>query len=311
MAGKVSKILLQPDGKVLVAGVFPRKLLRLNADGSLDASFDAGTGPNNNGVSSMAVQPDGKIIVGGFFTTFDGVARDSIARLNADGSVDTAFDPSGGPDAIVRTLALQPDGRTLLGGDFTNVNNTQRNAAARLLGDYNLNDYPPLGQWRIVNFGSPNAADLAAPFGDGVTNLMKYALNLNARGPDATPMTATGTKGLPLAGRDGTSQYLTLTFIRRQAATSPGITYLVEFANGLMRGRICGEPGGGEYGHRPRLHLGARDGDRQRAAQPAARALCAPAGYRPLTGSVGVFRSLPRQYRTKDHRPENLYPGST
>jgi hypothetical protein len=69
-------------------------------------------------------------------------------------------------------------------------------------------------------------------YGDGVTNLMKYALNLNPQGPDATPMIPMGTRGLPLVAPDPSRIHLTLTFVRRTAANS-GISYQVRFANDL------------------------------------------------------------------------------
>ena len=114
----LSCLVLQPDGKVLVAGgtgpagYFVR---RLNGNGSLDATFDAGSGPNA-AVACLALQPDGQVLVGGSFTTLNGMARGHLARLHVDGSLDTAFDP-GAHFALqtVCTLALQPDGKVVAG----------------------------------------------------------------------------------------------------------------------------------------------------------------------------------------------------
>ena len=61
------------------------RLARLNADGSLDDSFNVGTGANNT-IWSSAIQSDGKIIIGGLFTTFNGIARTRIARILAAAS---------------------------------------------------------------------------------------------------------------------------------------------------------------------------------------------------------------------------------
>src|SRR5207248_2455687 len=74
-----------------------------------------------SGVVSVAVQPDGKILVGGNFTTLGGggfgtATRDHIGRLNPDGSLDASFDP--GANGSVSSLALQADGRILVGGGF-------------------------------------------------------------------------------------------------------------------------------------------------------------------------------------------------
>ena len=132
-SGTVLTVAVQPDGKVLLGGWFTtlggggtgtttRSYIgRLNPDGSLDTSFDPGA---NNWVAALAVQPDGKILVGGSFTTLGGggtgtTTRDFIGRLNPDGSLDTSFDP--GANAEVRALAVQPDGKILVGGYFTTL----------------------------------------------------------------------------------------------------------------------------------------------------------------------------------------------
>ena len=129
-------IAVQPDGKVLVAGIFidgswHYYVSRLNPDGSLDSHFNAGTGPNGT-VRALLVQPDGRILVGGWFTSIDGVAHSRIARLNPDGSLDTGFDPGSGPDGDVESIALQPNGKVLIGGAFTNVNGVASRGICRL-----------------------------------------------------------------------------------------------------------------------------------------------------------------------------------
>jgi uncharacterized delta-60 repeat protein len=147
---------LQPDGKILVAGyclVGSDKfcVARLNADGSLDASFDGpdvsnpsdGKFPLPIGVSNdyafaLALQPDGKIVLAG--TCRNASKRDfCVARLNFDGSLDTSFDgPAGTGDGkflltISTTgasrdsafaLTLQPDGKLLVAGGCGVLNNT-------------------------------------------------------------------------------------------------------------------------------------------------------------------------------------------
>ena len=76
------------------------------------------------------MQPDGKILIGGSFTTVLGVARNNIARLNTDGTLDTAFDPNANTD--VYSIAVQADGKILAGGNFTNIGGQTRNFIARL-----------------------------------------------------------------------------------------------------------------------------------------------------------------------------------
>src|SRR5438105_2866714 len=90
-----------------------------------------GFDPNANGtVSVVVVQPDGKILIGGLFSTVLGVARNNIARLNPDGTLDTAFNPNA--NSIVRSIALQADGKILAGGAFTSIGGQTRNRIARL-----------------------------------------------------------------------------------------------------------------------------------------------------------------------------------
>ncbi|MBK9734022.1 MAG: VCBS repeat-containing protein [Saprospiraceae bacterium] len=141
----VRSITLQPDGKIIVGGDFTsfngttgrNRIVRLNADGSLDSGFIPGTG-FQNAVFSTTLQPDGKIIVGGNFTSFNGTPRTGIARLNADGSLDTGFNPGTGFNSGVRSTRLLPDGKIMVGGGFTSFNGTPRTAIALLNADGSL-----------------------------------------------------------------------------------------------------------------------------------------------------------------------------
>lgn len=134
----VTAIALQPDGKILIGGAFVhynglsrRRIARLNADGSLDLSFSPGTGANGV-VNTLALQPDGKILIGGAFTSYNGAPRSRLARLNANGNLDVSFLPNPGPDQSVNALVLQPDGRVIVAGTFTQYNNTPRSYIVRL-----------------------------------------------------------------------------------------------------------------------------------------------------------------------------------
>src|SRR4051812_20467362 len=90
-----------------------------------------GFDPNADGQVRVAVvQPSGKILIGGDFTTVLGVARNRIARLNPDGTLDTLFDPSA--NGTVFAIAVLPDGRILAGGAFGNIGGQTRNGIARL-----------------------------------------------------------------------------------------------------------------------------------------------------------------------------------
>lgn len=145
----VNALARQPDGKILVGGVFTQfngvaqsSLVRLNADGSTDSTFNIGTGASA-GIRAIVVQPDGKIILGGDFNSFNGTARETLVRLNADGSVDTTWVgpdfPGGNPWGWVKSLALQPDGKLLVGGVFYLGNGSPwKNGLCRLNADGSL-----------------------------------------------------------------------------------------------------------------------------------------------------------------------------
>lgn len=103
-------------------------------------------------IRAMAVQPDGKLIIAGAFDHVNGVARTNIARLNPDGSIDTGFtalvttaDPNMLYRVAVYAVAIQSDGKILIGGWFDTVNGVQRLNLARLNPDGSLD----------AEFGSP------------------------------------------------------------------------------------------------------------------------------------------------------------
>ena len=76
------------------------------------------------------MQADGKILVSGSFTTLYGQPRNSIGRLNADGTLDTSFDPEA--DDVVSSIAVQSDGQILLGGFFSTLQDQPRHFIGRI-----------------------------------------------------------------------------------------------------------------------------------------------------------------------------------
>jgi uncharacterized delta-60 repeat protein len=106
--GEVKDIKVQSDGKILVAGDFTyyktvktNGIVRLNPDGSVDNSFNIGSGAIGAGysgdeVNAIAIQVDGKIIIGGNFILFNGNNINRVARLNYDGSLDNTFNIGSG-----------------------------------------------------------------------------------------------------------------------------------------------------------------------------------------------------------------------
>ncbi len=134
------KIIVQPDGKILVAGndfriggtTYP--LIRLNTDGSVDASFSL---PSiGSSLVGLALQPDGKILIGGGFGAIGTTVRRVAARLNSDGTLDTTFDiglPTGTYGGQAASFAIQPDGKIIVGGALTmTVGTTTFNNVVRL-----------------------------------------------------------------------------------------------------------------------------------------------------------------------------------
>ena len=224
--GNVYVLATQADGKLLVAGQFTslrpgvgasairNNLARLNPDGSVDATFD----PNANGpIRALVLQPDGRIVIGGDFTALqpNGAAttttRNRVARLNANGTLDLTFNPniSGGTLPQVNALAVQPNGKLVVGGRFTTVQPgttaAARNHVARFNADGSLDTaYNPnpnsivlalVSQLEASNFtGTPRTAvgdgkiviaggfTSLQPSGTGVVTTRNRIARLNANG---------------------------------------------------------------------------------------------------------------------------------
>ena len=143
-----------PSGQYLVGGSSPEgitaggltrpALLRLNANGTADATFNAGTGPVNGAateqLNTVAGQPDGKVLVGGAFTSFSGQRAGDLVRLTATGALDAAFNANLGTgfDRQVNTVVVQPDGKILVGGTFGTFNGRPTDPLLRLNADGTL-----------------------------------------------------------------------------------------------------------------------------------------------------------------------------
>ena len=111
-----------------------RKLVRLLSSGSIDPTFNPSFGsPGTTNV--LAVQADGKLLTAGSFSYMNGVERNRIARVNADGTLDLTFDPGTGFSGTVQQLLVQPDGKILAVGSFTSYNGTTVGPVVRLNSD--------------------------------------------------------------------------------------------------------------------------------------------------------------------------------
>lgn len=187
-------------------------IVQLYESGGVDPDFNASA---NATIWAIAVQPNGQILIGGDFTNVDGMAVNHIARLNADGSLDYGFmnaisNPLGGANDSVRAIALQLDGRVLIGGNFTNVDGVPCNYIARLNSDGTLDT-------SFINAYTNSAMGASAPVNtisvqsdsrilvggqftefNGVTR--NYVTRLNADGTtDLTMNFGTGADGLVAA----------------------------------------------------------------------------------------------------------------
>jgi uncharacterized delta-60 repeat protein len=124
---RINSVIFDNNGKLLVAGAFTKykgikanRIVRLNLDGTVDSNFVLASGGPNDEIESLAVDSNGKIIIGGFFTTYDGLSANGLARLNSDGSLDTSFTRTGsGLDNQIAALAIDSIGRIVVGGWFT------------------------------------------------------------------------------------------------------------------------------------------------------------------------------------------------
>lgn len=137
--GGPKTLALRPDGRILAG------LLQLRPDGSYEKHIavisedveeeDPDYRPS---VGHVLVQPDGKVLIAGYFTHVNGFARTGIARLHADGSLDSAFHPviqySEGIGPLWH-IAFQSDGKILIGGDFSEIDGQPRDDFARLNAD--------------------------------------------------------------------------------------------------------------------------------------------------------------------------------
>lgn len=126
---------VRPDGYLYIGGDFTiyngvsrNRLVRANNYGNIDPTFQVGAGFNSE-VTVIRSLPDGKLLVGGHFTTYNGVNKASLVKLNENGSIDNAFLSGSGFNGAVLSIALLPDGRIIVGGTFT----TYRGVAAPYL----------------------------------------------------------------------------------------------------------------------------------------------------------------------------------
>jgi uncharacterized delta-60 repeat protein len=175
------------DCSAVSGGTHP-KLVRLNTDGTLDATFNPGGAGPNGTVNSIVALDSGKLLIGGSFTTYNGVARNRAARINSDGTLDTSFAPGSGADSTVcRRLAALTNGQVYISGGFQNYNGVSLRRVARLNpdGTADSNFAPPGGANGYVYAVAPLEDGRVFVAGDFTVfngrNALRYAF-LNADG---------------------------------------------------------------------------------------------------------------------------------
>jgi uncharacterized delta-60 repeat protein len=167
--------------KVIVVGIFDsykgspyNNIIRLNIDGTIDTTFNVGTGFNGS-CFSVEIQSDGKILVGGGFTSYNGVnIGKGIARLNSDGTLDTTFNSGTGissPASIsstIHSIGIQTDGKILCTGGFFSYNGIARRNVCRLNIDGSIDTTfnPGTGLNSIVG-GSSNPGQVIKQLSNG------------------------------------------------------------------------------------------------------------------------------------------------
>lgn len=137
----VSVIRYLDSGKILVGGIFStlsgqsvNRIARLNNDGSRDTTFNSVGSGFSSTVGGMIIQPDNKIICTGLFQQYNGESYRGIIRLEEDGSIDTSFVVGTGFNISfpLGGVALQNDGKILVGGGFTSYTGVYAGRIIRL-----------------------------------------------------------------------------------------------------------------------------------------------------------------------------------
>lgn len=141
-ATNINRVLVQPDGKILIAGAFSslngdqniKNITRVDSNGIVDATFNPGANPGGM-INDIHLDANGKIVVVGFFSTWNNSPANRIVRLNASGSFDSGFNSGEGANSTIYCVTNQVDGKYLIGGTYSQYNSISRNGYARLNGN--------------------------------------------------------------------------------------------------------------------------------------------------------------------------------
>lgn len=153
----LSKVIMQPDGKIIVVGAFTKFngvnvncIVRLLSSGVLDTSFITATGVNRKILEAIIEPSTNKIIIGGEFDLFGTTSIKKMIRLSTNGSLDNTFSIGTGtthsspiPNCpycknTIWVLKQQTDGKILVGGSFTSFNGLSATNITRIFGSAGL-----------------------------------------------------------------------------------------------------------------------------------------------------------------------------
>jgi uncharacterized delta-60 repeat protein len=215
----VNSILVQPDGKLIVGGVFGRvgevprsAVARLDSNGDLDATFDA-QASSSAVVLALALDATGSIVMGGGDMRLAGQNVLVLGRVDASGKLDAAFRPAFASllmgELLVRSVAIQADGQVLVGGAFASVDGLPRRGLVRL---------SPAGAVDADFHVGPGLE--SDPWGNNVRLVWTLALESDGRllvGGDFIRAGGTGCAGL-VRWRTATVQRIRL-HLRREASS--------------------------------------------------------------------------------------------
>lgn len=159
--GDVYAMEVDANGKVIVGGDFTsyqgqsvNHIVRLNEGGSIDNSFNIGSGMDG-AVNEIRIQDDGKVIAVGGFTSYRGNNAYGVVRINTNGSFDGSFNVGVVTGGSVYSVAIQGDAKILLGGDFLDFNGVTDNRIVRVNNNGTLDNtfdpipYTAIGSWGL------------------------------------------------------------------------------------------------------------------------------------------------------------------
>lgn len=170
----INAVALQPDGKIVAAGrardgaALFFGIARYNKDGSLDSTFGSGGKVvtsffgYGDDAHALAIQPDGKLVVAGtafaapLFTGDGPNPTFGLARYNSDGRLDQTFGTAGKVTTdfanIITSIAIQPDGKIIAGGNVSNRDTNTDFAVARYNKDGSLDPTFGSGGKAVTDF---------------------------------------------------------------------------------------------------------------------------------------------------------------